>query len=110
MQPGTHRFVLLRFGPEQEERPQAAIPLLIVQTGGKLSVHIEPQWESGFDRNDREYLSGLLDDWSDASEKEIPAILDQLSELSIGPLRAVESGVADSERLRTLLRQFPSGN
>lgn len=110
MQHGQRRYVLLRFAPDRKGRSDTAIPLLLVQSAGKLNIHLVSQWESRVDPKDREYLTGLLDDWRAASAKAIPAILDQLSELSIGPLQAVESGIADPERLRTLLQQFSHGS
>jgi hypothetical protein len=73
-----------------------------------LEVAIRRGWETAVDAEDREYLTGLMADWSGAVADEIPDLLQQLAELSIGPLQAVESGSMDSKRRDMLLDQVSS--
>lgn len=107
MQPVRQRFVLLRFASERgDDRRGGASSLLLTQDGDTLKIFTEQHWDSALEAEDREYLMGLLEDWRHASPDEIPAILDELSELSVGSLRAVESGVADGDKLKALLAAF----
>lgn len=107
MSSGQHRFVFLHFVSGSDEGFREPIPLLIVHGNGKLQIHIAANWESRLNKMDRDYLDGLQNDWRNASTKEIPAILDQLAELSVGPLRTVEAGTAGADMLNELLQQLP---
>lgn len=95
------RFVLLCYNPGQEN---AGIPVLILEDGPGLKVHVPPNWHAGLDANDREYLSELMSDWEEADSERVPGILRELSELSVGPLRLRDSGIADEPRRVDLLR------
>jgi hypothetical protein len=102
-QPLRQRFVLLRYISGQAG--QAAL-VLLVEDGGGLKIHTEERWEPGLDADEREYLRELMKDWRGARGDRVAAILDELGELSVGPLRAVESGMADTEKLARLMEPF----
>ena len=80
--------------------------MLLVEDGGGLKIHTEERWEPGLDADEREYLRELMEDWRGGSGERVAAILDELAELSVGPLRAVESGWADAGKLMRLMEPF----
>lgn len=82
-------------------------PSIVMSTGGGgLKVYAEERWESGLGAGEREYLSELMKDWRGARGERAAAILDELAELSVGPLRRVEAGVADAAQLARLMEPF----
>ena len=85
------------------------MPLLVAFDGVGLEIVVPFAWQSGVATGDREYLEELMTDWQGMAADEIPGLLQQLSELSIGPLRAVESGVLDSRKRDRLLGHIRSG-
>jgi hypothetical protein len=104
-QPIRQRFVLLRYFSLKAGLGQGT-DVLLVAAGDELRIYTEKQWESDLDAGEREYLRELMKDWRGAGADRVGAILDELAELSVGPLRAVESGVADAEKLSLLVERF----
>ena len=104
-QPGRQRYVLLGYISGQESDGRGAA-LLLMEDGGELRVYADKRWECGLDVDEREYVRELLKDWREAGAERVGAILDELAELSVGPLRAVESGWADAERLAQMVERF----
>jgi len=100
------RFVRLCY---LSDDPAANIPLLVIEKDSRLQVVIRNGWDCDLSSSDREYLSELISDWHSASGDEIHAILDQLSELSVGPLRTQEWGIADECRRGPLMRRVEHG-
>ncbi len=103
-QPLRRRYVLLRYNSGQDDHGAALV--LLVEEGGELKIYTEEQWEAGLDESGREYLRELMKDWRGARGERVAAILEELAELSIGPLRTVESGVADTGKLMRLMEPF----
>lgn len=102
--PDASPFVLLRYAPRSSDAT-AGIPLLVIQDGPALEIVIRPDWRQGLGSEEGEYLAELMDDWRGANSAEIPALLEKISELSIGPLQAIESGLLDSERRSAFIQQ-----
>jgi hypothetical protein len=101
----THalNFVHLRYSPRSSDTDApTGIPLLVIQNGPALEIVIRPDWHEGLGSEDREYLTELIGDWRRTTAAEIPALLQALGELSMGPLRTLESGATNSERFRAL--------
>ena len=87
------RFVLLRYSPPSLGAKAMGIDVLVLYRDAASQVHIRPQWWEGLSPKDREYLDGLIEDWEQATEFE--ALLRELDELCVGPLKAVDSGMLD---------------
>jgi hypothetical protein len=77
----------------------------VIQNGPALEIAIRPGWQEGLGSEDCEYLAELMGDWRRTNSMEMPALLQALAELSIGPLRTIESGLIDSERRGVLVKQ-----
>ena len=105
-QPLRQRYVVVRYISGEAGQEQRTELLLLVEDGGTLKIHIKEGWESGFEPAEREYLRELMKDWRDASGDRVDAVLDELAELSVGPLRTVEAGVADAGKLARLMEPF----
>ena len=103
---GRQRFVLLRYISGKAGHGQGRALLLLMEDGGGLRIYTEKQWESGLDAGEREYLRELMKDWRGAGADRVPGLLDELAELTVGPLRTVESGWADAEKLARLVERF----
>jgi hypothetical protein len=76
-------------------KPKAAlpgIPVAIAVDRGHIQVTIKVGWEADFDPEEVEYLTELMRDWEDAETDRIPAIMGELAELSVGPLRTQRVG------------------
>lgn len=101
----NHRFVLLRFVGSENGIARPSTLLAAIQNGHGLTIEISPGWRSGLEATDAEYLGDLLAEWAEKPLDEIPALLEQLSELSIGPLGVVEAGIADEQKVKHLLEQ-----
>ena len=109
MKPHASRFVRLCYFPRSEGHLTNGIPLIVFEDGQRLRVVIRRGWDRELSGTEREYLSELISDWQNASGGEPEAILDQLAEASVGPICALESGVADEARRGHLIRQVESG-
>ena len=84
-------FVVLQFSRFNEE----AVNLVVLKSHeGPLRVWLRPDWKHRVDIEDRAYLSDLMDEWRMATAAEIPALLDELSRQSHGPLRVFRRGDA----------------
>jgi len=88
------RYVLLCYAPAA----MPGIPVLIVEGEASLEVRLPINWKNGLHADDRDYLAELISDWQEAEADRMHGILDELSELCVGPLRARESGLADATR------------
>lgn len=100
------RFVRLCYIAEPHGDPKDGIPFFVIGDDQGLHVAIRPGWDRGLPASDREYLSALMADWNNVAVGEVDSTLDQLSEVSIGPLRAVESGILDESRRGDLIRKI----
>jgi hypothetical protein len=84
-------YVLLSFNPDS----QAGIRILVYRSGPSLEVSLPAHWGESLSDEDREYLSELVSDWQSARGESVPAILRELSQLAVGPLKTVESNLLD---------------
>ena len=99
MQQNLVSFVVLHFSRFNEE----AVNLILLNSdGGPLRVWARPDWKQRLDLEDRAYLSDLMDEWGSATAAEIPALLDELSRQSHGPLRVFHRGDAHAADLQAL--------
>jgi hypothetical protein len=98
-------YVLLRFVPRTGNISHALELAVVIGQDAVVEIVIRYDWQTGLDAEDREYLADLMRDWSTMSLRRPPALLRQLSELSVGPLTVLDTGVATSESLRCLTRK-----
>jgi hypothetical protein len=99
-------FVHLRYAPRPFDAGcTTEIRLLILEDGPALEIVIRPDWRIGLGPEDQEYLSELMRDWRRATPPEIPILLGNLSELSIGPLQTVDTGLVDPEERNALMKK-----
>jgi hypothetical protein len=100
-----NRFVMLQFARPSNNMP---VDLLIVDSkdGSPLQVWVHPEWEERVHPQDREYLSELMNEWRKANSAQIPAILDELSKQSYGPLRVIEQGQLSEVEGQALIKRF----
>lgn len=103
------RFVRLSYASGPGKETPRKIPVLVFEQDEKLHVVIRSGWEEGISALDREYLSELMADWRCLASGDIAATLDQLAELSIGPLRATSSGVMKPSQIASLSRRVEAG-
>lgn len=101
MQQNLVSFVMLRFSRFNSE----AVGLLVLDSndGGPLQVWVRPDWKLRVDSEDQTYLSDLMDEWRNASPRDIPALLDELSRQSHGPLRVFDKGDVSPDECRMLI-------
>jgi|SRR5580698_6226110 hypothetical protein len=90
-------YILLEYSPTV--RSEAAIPCLVIahfftqqadlDGDHSLKVIAPEKWSEEISCEHREYLDALIKDWKETPHSEIRMLLEQLSHLSIGPLRTV---------------------
>jgi len=102
-------FVYLRYSPDAHPGERVGLPLVVVFAKTGLQIVISPTWREQLEREDREYLNLLISDWQETSSDMLPSLQEALSELSVGPLQAVESGPIDHDRLNEIIRRISSG-
>jgi hypothetical protein len=100
MQQNLVSFVVLHFSRFNKE----GINLLVLNSrnGAPLRVWAHPDWKQRVDAEDQAYLSDLIEEWRSASTAEIPALLDELSRQSHGPLRVFRRGDVSAGECRAL--------
>ncbi|HZU10645.1 MAG TPA: hypothetical protein VFA02_12150 [Pseudacidobacterium sp.] len=64
------------------------------------------EWPDGITLRHREYLDGLIEDWSQTPPSQLSLLLDQLSELSTGPLRSAGHGQCASGQIDAVTAEF----
>jgi hypothetical protein len=99
--PTMESFVLLSYSPEQN----VEIAVLILFNGKALQVIVPPAWQQEFGADDREYLTEMIKDWGRKPTAEIPELMRELAELSVGSLRAMESGHVESDDRANLIQR-----
>ena len=102
-------YVFLKYVPTSYEESKQRVFVLVNQDRGSLELFVRPGWEMGMEAEDRDYFAELMKDWSETPSEEIPSLLEQLAELSIGPLQAIESGNLDKKRRQRLINHVHSG-
>lgn len=104
MQQNPVSFVTLQFS----RSPDEAVGLLVLdfKNGGPLQVWAQSGWQKQVDAEDRAYLSALMGEWAATPVAEIPALMDELSRQSHGPLLALRRGDALEAECRSLLDGF----
>jgi hypothetical protein len=104
MQPNLPSFVELQFS--RFNNKEAVTLLILVRNGAKLEVWVRPDWTERLDPQDQSYLSHLMQEWKTAAPAEIPALLDELSRQSHGPLRVSNSGRLPADECQGLIDRF----
>lgn len=101
MQQNLVNFLVLHFSRFNKE----AVGLLVLDSndGSPLQVWASPDWKLRVDAADQSYLSGLMDEWRNTAPRDIPALLDELSRQSHGPLRLCDRGQASPKECRALI-------
>lgn len=106
---GPLSYVFLKYVPTSYEESKQCIYLFINRDRASLEFFVRPGWDKGMEVEDRDYLMGLMKDWSETPSEEIPSLLEQLAGLSIGPLQAIESGILDQKKRERLIGRVHSG-
>jgi hypothetical protein len=82
----------------------------IYPSGRKSSGHLRiirpAEWPDWVTLQHREYLAGLIDDWNQTPPSQLSLLLDQLSELSTGPLRSAGSGPCACGQIDAVTAEF----
>lgn len=103
MQQNLVSFVVLHFSRFNKE----AFNLVVLKSDeGPLRIWARPDWKQRLDIEDRAYLSDLMDEWRSATAADIPALLEELSRQSHGPLRVFHRGDAHAADFRALTEGF----
>ena len=94
--------MLLQFTPGAQSPGPEHIEILIVSDGiSSVQTFVRQGWDRDLQETDRDYLAALMSDWSKATDA--PSLLQDLSELSIRPLLAIERGKFDNHNRTRLL-------
>jgi hypothetical protein len=107
MPDSQNAFVLLAYAPDGRTVGARSIPVLVLQRGPTVEVLLPPKWDAGMGLGSREYLSELIRDWEGGSDAD--SLIRELSELSVGPLRTVETGVLAPGKREALSAQISAG-
>ena len=78
------------------------LSLFIFHKLSGIEVSIQPDWRSRLTDSARSYLEGLMDDWRKTPPEETSLLMEEMVELSTGPLRCVGSGEVTTERMAWL--------
>lgn len=97
------RYVVLKFG--RHLRDGSVKILLRIEENG-LEVWIQADWKIKIDPSDQIYLMDLIEEWIYEPPSQIPALLEELSRQSLGPLTIFEEGQTSAEHFRTMLGGF----
>jgi hypothetical protein len=100
------RFVLLHYSPTSAHTERPEIRVLVISRASGIEVHTEQRWQEGLSAQDCEYLSELIRDWEQTTDTD--TLLRELEELSIGPLRTIDSGMLDGAARQALIRAICS--
>jgi hypothetical protein len=73
---------------------------------GHLRIVRPEEWPDWLSLQHRGYLTELMDDWNHTPLSELPLLLDQLAELSIGPLRSAGHGQCTSKQIDAIMSHF----
>ena len=103
MRDSPDNVVLLHYAPMHGLTNRSPLPVLVLQEEGGLGVYLRPGWQTGLTQEDCDYLNGLTEDWMKLPTTESQALLCQLAELSIGPLRVVEAGKVEAKQRQDLI-------
>ena len=112
IQPAHHSemvsFILLGFAPREDEAPGALCAATwcgpaSVPTDFRITVRCD--WQRLLPIEASKYFSELLDDWKQRAETEPGAILSQISELSVGPIRTMDEGAVYKDKIARLMHQ-----
>lgn len=104
----TVSFIFLGFAPREDDALGA---LCAVTWFGPASVPtdvritVKRDWQRLLPIDASKYFSELLDDWKQRAETESGAILSQIGELSVGPIRTMDQGAVHKDRIAHLLYQ-----
>ncbi len=98
-----HPYVLLNFLSSSEAADKPLALAVIFHQDLVPIIVIRHDWQMDLDAEDREYLIELMDDWARTPPERVLALFRQLEGLSIGPLRATDTGIATAEALEFLM-------
>lgn len=101
----TLSFVHLRYFSEPELDAKPGISIVVACTDGKAEVVVRPDWKQRVDPKHHEYFELMMNNWRAATEEELPGLMEELAELPLGPLRAVEAGPITPEKRSSLVSQ-----
>jgi hypothetical protein len=106
------RFVKIMYSPSAQSGTE--LPCLVVastfpcckEAECAITIIRPSLWPEEIPKEHHEYLDGLIEDWERTPASEIPILLEQLSHLSIGPLRQAEAGYCAPESIQTIGVEF----
>ena len=99
-------FVHLRYFSSPDFEAEPGISVLITRNGKALDVAIRPDWKRHVDPKDHDYVESMISDWQRATAVEIPQVIKTIAEMSLGPLRVVESGRVLAEKQSELIKRI----
>lgn len=80
------------------------------ESDGSLKITRLAKWPDQISEEHREYMDALVEGWEQTSPSRISLLLEQISQLSIGPLRVAESGYCSPEELQSMASGFLATN
>jgi len=100
---------LLGYAASTEDQPTKPC-LAVARNGntGEILISVDSSSLERLPASDREYLAELLKDWKGRRGQDANFLLQQLPELSIGPLRFISSRSCSVEAVGDVLRQAKS--
>lgn len=108
MPPGAFDFFVLRFAASTDGKGWILV-LVVVTHSRPPRVVVAPGWEDGLKATDREYLNELIDDWLATPPENTEPLLEELRELSLGPLRTILAGSTTPEEIENLVERVLLG-
>lgn len=82
-----------------------SIPILIVSLNlaqGRLRIFAPKPWPEFVASDDQEYLDDLIEDWNSRPTEQLPLLMKQLTELSLGVLRTIDSATRNSDEVQNI--------
>lgn len=98
-------FVHLRYFAAPGPDAEPGISILVVSTAGAIEVIVHPDWKRHVDPRDHEYVELMVRTWQKRTQNEAPGLMEDLAEMALGPLRAVDSGPITPEKRSALISQ-----
>lgn len=80
------------------------LTLFLFHQPAGIEISVRPDWQSQVSNSARAYLGELMEDWRDTPPEETSLLMQELAELSTGPLRCVDSGEVAMEERAAMLR------
>ncbi|HKF46364.1 MAG TPA: hypothetical protein VKB38_03335 [Terracidiphilus sp.] len=105
---GLVSFVLV--GLISPDRDEAAPACAVIWTGSadfpkEMQIRVRAGWNRAVPLEAVRYFNDMLDEWKRMSQSQPDTVLAMLSELSAGPVRAIQQGTMQKDRAVVLIEQ-----